>query len=376
MFSWQPLSEQCNKYLMPRAVPGGYAGCRAGIMPLLALALAAAPLCASAQQLYRWVDDDGKVHFSDRLPPEASDKARVELSEDGIPLRAVERAKTREEWFQEQELERLRREQQALIDKQRRQDEILLRSYRSADDLILMRDGKIAAIDVMIQQVRGNIRRMQNRINRLQEDAADLERAGKPIHPTLERDIASTKGGIESEMAQILRHERAKQGIFEDFASDLERFQRLKEVREPVVDSTGDQVRQTLKNLVFCATNRECDLLWGQAVGYVETHATQPIESLSSNVAITASPEDEDDISLIVSRIPNDPKNPDAGNVLFLDLQCRSYTETASSCRTPKRIEVLEGFRTALLGEDAEQAPSSAEKENPGGDENPEDHGT
>jgi hypothetical protein len=326
------------------------------------LTLGLLSLGAQAQQLYRWVDDSGKVHFSDRLPPEATDKARVELSEEGLPVREVERAKTREEWLQEQELERLRKEQQALIDKQRKQDEILLRSYRSADDLIMMRDGKIAAIDVMIQQIKGNIRRLQNRINRLQADAADLERTGKPIHPSLERDIASTKESIEGDLTVILRHERTKQGIYEKFAEDLERFRRLKDVREPVAEETNEQVLLGLKNLVTCPNARACDLLWGQAVGYVEAKSTVPIESLSDNVIITAAPKDEDDISLIVSRIPNDAKEPDAGAVLFLDLQCRSYTQSASSCRTPARIEVLEGFRAALLGDNAPDGAGPSEQ--------------
>lgn len=322
----------------------------------------------SASQLYRWVDDDGKVHFSDRLPPEASDKARTELSDEGIPVREVERAKTREEWLQEQELERLRKERQAQLEKQRREDEILLRSYRSADDLIMMRDGKIAAIDVMIQQVKGNVRRLQNQVNRFQSAAADLERAGKPVDRRTEEAIASTKESIEGELAQILEHERAKQGIYEKFADDLERFRRLKAVREPVAEDSSAEVQLGLKNLVPCANDRECDLLWGQAVGYVEGHSTEPIESLSDTVVITVAPKDEEDIGLILSRIANDAKNPDGGALLFLDLQCRSYVQTASSCRTPARAAVLEGFREALLGPDA-PAGEAAKSATPGAPE-------
>ncbi|WP_200283556.1 DUF4124 domain-containing protein [Rhabdochromatium marinum] len=329
---------------------------------LLALGGLVLPLSAAAQQLYRWVDDDGKVHFSDRLPPAATDKARVELSKEGVPLRTVDRAKTRDEWLQEQELERLRKEQQALIDQQRNEDQVLLRSYRTADDLIMMRDGKIAAVDVMIQQLKGNIRRLQNRINRLQSDAAELERAGKPVYPQLERNIAATKENIQSDLAVILRHERTKQGIYEQFAEDMERFRRLKNVRELVQKEDKRNILLGLDNLVPCANDRECDLLWGQAVGYVEANATQPIESLSDTVVITAAPQDEGDISLIVSRIPNDPKHPEANAVLFLDLQCLSYLQAASACRTDQRLEVLEGFRTALLGDQADGDPANADE--------------
>lgn len=354
MIDWHMFHNLARWRFLTRAKRLSRAGGRRRVSVVLGLALGVLALPVAAQ-LYRWVDDDGKVHFSDRLPPEATGKARVELSDDGTPVREVEAAKTREEWLREQEIERVRRETQALVDKQRRADEILLRSYRSVDDLLMMRDGKIAAIDVMIQQIKGNIRRLQNRINRLQADAADRERAGKPIPPSTEEDIAATKESIEGDLAQILRHERAKQEIFETFAKDLDRFRRLQDVREPVTPETNVQILLGLQNLVPCADKRECDLLWGQAVGYVETHSTEPVESMSNHVVITAAPDDDEDISLIVSRIPNDPKNPNAGAVLFLDLQCRSYTQSASSCRTPARIEVLEGFRVALLGDRADE---------------------
>ncbi|MBK5968751.1 MULTISPECIES: DUF4124 domain-containing protein [Thiorhodovibrio] len=355
---------------------GGYSTAvttSSALVPVRAMTIAAVAVwlfvcawSAAASQLYRWVDDDGKVHFSDRLPPEASDKARTELSDEGIPVREVERAKTRAEWMQEQEIERLRKEAQAQIDKQRREDEILLRSYRTADDLIMMRDGKIAAIDVMIQQIRGNVRRLQNQINRFQSNAADLERAGKPVDRRTEQAIASTKESIEGEYAQILQHQLAKQDIYEQFADDLERFRRLKDVREPVADNGSAEILLGLKNLVPCANDRECDLLWGQAVGYVETNSTEPIESLSNNVVITAAPKDDDDIGLILSRIPNDAGDPGAGALLFLDLQCRNYVQTALSCRTPARAAVVEGFREALLGA-AESPADSAQSSAPEG---------
>ena len=48
---------------------------------------------ASAQKLYRWVDEDGKVQYSQSLPPEAVDRARRELSaRSGMTTGEVDRA--------------------------------------------------------------------------------------------------------------------------------------------------------------------------------------------------------------------------------------------------------------------------------------------
>ncbi|MCX8099354.1 MAG: DUF4124 domain-containing protein, partial [Casimicrobiaceae bacterium] len=64
----------------------------------LAIVLIASALAVAAQaQLYRWVDEQGRVQYSDTLPPQATDRARAKLRPDGIVLEKVERAPTAEE---------------------------------------------------------------------------------------------------------------------------------------------------------------------------------------------------------------------------------------------------------------------------------------
>src|SRR4030095_9995547 len=36
---------------------------------------------------YKWVDDKGVVHYTDKLPPEALNKGSVELNKQGIPVK-------------------------------------------------------------------------------------------------------------------------------------------------------------------------------------------------------------------------------------------------------------------------------------------------
>ncbi len=314
---------------------------------IILLMLLSTPL--SAQQLYRWVDDEGNVQFSDRLPPEAADRGRTEMSRDGMRRRDVPPPKTAEELRRERELERLRREQAELIEQQRRADEVLLRTYRSVDDVVMMRDGKIAAVDVMIQSLKGDIRRQQNQINRAQREAAEQERAGQTIHENTEREIRQAKASIEDTLALILRHERTKQDLFEQYANELERFTRLRNIRmSPLENEEQARYSAELENLVECDTQRDCARLWGRTLGYVEQHATQSVESSSERVIITSAPTADDEIGLIATRIDN---ADDDGAVIFLDIQCASYSVAVSACRTPERVAVLNGFRKALLGD-------------------------
>ena len=59
-------------------------------MLLAALALATASFTADAQQRYRWVDDDGGIRISDRIPPGATDKRIEVLNARGMVVRVIE----------------------------------------------------------------------------------------------------------------------------------------------------------------------------------------------------------------------------------------------------------------------------------------------
>ena len=86
----------------------------------LVVALGSATVFAQGMQLYRWVDEQGNVNYTDKIPASQAEKGHVELSEDGMRVRTIPPAKTAEEIQRERELERLRAQQQRLIDQQRR----------------------------------------------------------------------------------------------------------------------------------------------------------------------------------------------------------------------------------------------------------------
>ena len=55
-------------------------------------------------QLYRWVDDQGNVNYTDRIPPSEINKERTELSEQGTRVRTIPPAKSSEQIQREREL--------------------------------------------------------------------------------------------------------------------------------------------------------------------------------------------------------------------------------------------------------------------------------
>lgn len=300
---------------------------------------------SEAARLYRWVDADGVVHYTDRIPPSQVEKGHTELNQRGIAVEDIPPAQTIEEIKRERELERLRAQQERLVEQQNAADQALLRTFRSADDLIMARDGKVAAIDVVIGVARSNIRRQQEWLRNLRTEAANLERAGKPVSQHIEDGIAKTERYIRETYASIVVREQQKDEILQEFNRDLKRFRQLNDIPPESIKSATDTQRPALRNLVTCYGQDQCKRLWERAVDYVRHNATTPVQTSGPNILITAPPETKEDLSLTLSLIQDEDADTAS---LFLDLQCKSADSRATSCKDDRARHVLDGFQSAI----------------------------
>ena len=96
---------------------------------LLAIFYGAASVPAQAGPLFRWYDDKGDVHYSDSVPPSASQSGHAELDKSGVTLKKVPAAKTDEQVKEERWLEDLETKRRKSRDKQMQEDNQLLTSY-------------------------------------------------------------------------------------------------------------------------------------------------------------------------------------------------------------------------------------------------------
>lgn len=231
---------------------------------------------------------------------------------------------------------------------------MLLRTFRSEDDLAMARDGKLAAIDVMIDVTKNNIRPQQERLARLLADAANLERVGKPVAQHLSDGIAQAEREIRDAYATIVGREQQKDSIRIRAEQDLIRFRQLKDLPVFRVPILVGEVHPVLHNIVTCAGSEECDRLWEKAIAYTRRHATTAIQSGSAVLLITAPPVAEQDIGLILSRI-DDKEGP--GALLFLDLQCERSARGKELCQGQRAEGIVGGFRPAITGRDASDTP-------------------
>jgi hypothetical protein len=314
---------------------------------LLAMTFAFATDTADAK-MYRWVDEDGKVHYSDQVPPSEAKQARSELNSRGIEVDRVEAAKTPEEIARQRELEKLRAEQQRLIEKQEAEDRVLLATFRSEDDIIMARDGKITAVTVMISILRNNIKNAKARLAELQMVAAERERSGKKIFPITLQQIEERRNQIKESYASILQREQEQEEIRKKFQYDLDRFRILKNLKPgDEVESEEEREGTLLETVILCENKASCDALWKQAEEYLKIHATTQLQLIGKNIMMTKAPLKDNDISITISRIAN---KDDAGLRLFMDLQCKNSPRGKDLCHSDKVRKIRTDFRHKLLG--------------------------
>ena len=124
-------------------------------------------------QVYRWVDDQGVVHFGDQVPAEYAPIDRQVLNQYGIPLRTEQGAMTEEELEAER---KAAAEKKAALAAARR-DEVLLSTYLSVEEIEALRNRRIELID-------GQISVTSTYLQSLQDASSSCRRRPAPSSPT------------------------------------------------------------------------------------------------------------------------------------------------------------------------------------------------
>ena len=190
------------------------------------------PLQAQSGRLYKWVDDQGNIHYGDKVPPQYSKQERKVLNDQGVEVDTLEAAKTPEQIAEERRLEEIRREEERRAAKQRAHDRMLLSTFTTEDDMIMTRDGKIAAIESVIRITRGRIDKLRKAIEEDTRRAANLERAGRTVPKDLHERIAENRDRIER-YEQFIENKQAEQeSIRRQFEADIRRFRELKSMQD------------------------------------------------------------------------------------------------------------------------------------------------
>jgi hypothetical protein len=207
------------------------------ILILLGLAVAAT---AHAAEVYRWVDENGEVHYSESLPPDFEDKGHDVLNERGIvtdeDLKLTPPPQV--EIPEEEQLKELPRDSSGLqrpkqlysdAEMQRRMDNFLMLRYNNEQEI---QD----AMNVEIKQLAYDRRLLETTRESMQDSyrgqirqAANKQRAGQQVPDKTNLELNDLQMKIAENGQSLASLELREQEIRGEFKKQLDRYRYLEE---------------------------------------------------------------------------------------------------------------------------------------------------
>lgn len=297
---------------------------------------------AQAKKMYRWVDENGNIYFSDQVPPDQVQHKRDTLNEKARVLDTVEKAKTPEQMEQQRRLEELRKEQEKIIAKQLSGDKVLLTTYRSPDDIQKALEHKLAALEGERKVVEVNLKRYEQQLLQQQQQAADHERNARKVPEKLLADIANSKRQIEDTKQELVRQDLEREKTTKEFKADMARFQFITQTNADSKTTQSNLAASNANNelgLFVCQDAEQCAKAWGIAGEFVAKYSTTAADVENEKLIMHAAPFDDHDISLSVSRMEKDKQQQ-----IFLDIRCRQSNIGKELCASEKALAIRRGF--------------------------------
>ena len=135
-----------------------------------------------AGELYRWTDDQGRVHISDRLPPGQTTYST--LNPRGIRIQDVQPALPEDP------------ADPAAQERMRRETARLRQSYVSEADIAALRDQRLADIQGTLDFLQQQRAVLIEQLGGLETRRAAANEAGKPVPPILETQIRQVTSAL------------------------------------------------------------------------------------------------------------------------------------------------------------------------------------
>jgi hypothetical protein len=175
-------------------------------------------------QMYRWVDGNGRVHYSDTPPTTYRKSGGAELSKQGnVIKRTQSEAERRAEAERAAEQKRI----QAQQNKQAQLDRALTQTYTSEAEIDLARDRALEHHRLAIKGAEIRSKAVDANLAELKARIANIEKAGRPVSPNLKEQLDQASRESLDLKRTILNNEEAMLQVREKYAADKLRFREL-----------------------------------------------------------------------------------------------------------------------------------------------------
>jgi len=179
---------------------------------------------AFAAKYFRWVDADGKVHYSYTLPPTASQQGYSKINETGRQVGAVsaivEQAETVDDVAQEKTVE-----EEAVEAARKTYDNYLLASYLRIDELTGVHLKKQKVFHDQIELYNKRIAKLEKSLTKVEKQEKDTK--NKASKTKLKDYIAVTNDSIKVYKEMIIDNQKKLEKLLQTYQSDKSRLVEL-----------------------------------------------------------------------------------------------------------------------------------------------------
>jgi hypothetical protein len=197
---------------------------------LCAVTLLASPGFAAGatngRTLYKWVDEQGVIHYGDHIPPEYAGQEQHVMNSQGIEINRLEAQKSPEALAAE-ELKKAEAEQS------KNRDRNLLNTYASVQEIERLRDQRVTLLTDQIKVTSQFLEVLNGKLKKLRVSSMHFKPynsdPGAPAMPDqIAEDLVRVGNDIRTQ-EQNLREKRSEETIMsKQFDSDIARFKELK----------------------------------------------------------------------------------------------------------------------------------------------------
>lgn len=191
-------------------------------------------LCLAAADVhgatYKWVDEQGRVHYGDTIPPTDIHRSYEQLDKQGLIDRRIDAAPTPEQRAEQRRREQRQAQEQEEARRRAIRDQYLIETYQDADQVKADYDARLASIDSSIALAVSVLEKLTTRRDALARDAAEHERGGETTRK-LEQEIRDIdqQRAHQNRYIEDRRSERLE--LEETAAQDIARFEQLRAER-------------------------------------------------------------------------------------------------------------------------------------------------
>ena len=239
------------------ARPTGTTRSHAVVRRVLASATCAALVALAANAdaaLYKWIDEHGEVHYSDKLTADAVNRANYELNRQGVTVRKTEPARVvvKQVPKTDSEAQRMREAERERVIAARR-DRALIESYANEGEIDLAKTRAIATIDGQLQSAHAFIAQMEKR--RAELDARKATFAPRPVPGEIPREIETIDAEVARQNEFIAGKVKESAAVAARYDADKRRYRELRGEPSGAVVTSGDERYSTSQPVGIEFTN-------------------------------------------------------------------------------------------------------------------------